>query len=91
MSKITTSTQLEAWRQRLNTENKASRTKDLADIDKLQAQLDSKNTYFNIYKKDEVKAKEEEDEKQKEDLGFDMTHELEVPENKTWQKKKKIW
>ena len=50
--------------------------------------LESKNTYFNIYKKDEVKTKEEEEEKTRAEFGFDMTHEHDAKENKTWQKRK---
>ena len=69
---LTTTLQIEAWRQRLNTENRAMKGKDMKEIERMQALLDSKNTYFNIYKKDEVKQKEEEDEKQKEELGYDM-------------------
>ena len=64
------------------------KARNLKEIEKLKDQLDCKNTYFNIYKKEEVKKKEEEDEVQKEELCYDMTHEQDAPENKTWQKKK---
>ena len=85
---LTTSVQLETWRQRLNTENRAVKDKEHKEIEKLQHLLDSKNTYFNIYKKDEVKQKEDEDEKNKEELAYDMTHENDALENTTWMKKK---
>ena len=88
IQELTTSTQLEAWRQRLNTENRTTKNRDHKEIAKLQHLLDSKNTYFNIYKKDEVKQKEEDEENNKEELGFDMTHEHDAYENKTWQKRK---
>ena len=60
---LTTTVQLETWRQRLNTENRIMKDRDHKEIEKLQAMLDSKNTYFNIYKKDEVKKQEEDEEK----------------------------
>ncbi|CAI2383745.1 unnamed protein product [Moneuplotes crassus] len=85
---LTTTIQIEAWRQRLNTENRTMKDRDMKEIERLQAELDGKNTYFNIYKKDEVKKKEQEDEDAKEELGYDMTHEQEAPENKTWMKRK---
>ena len=85
---LTTSLQLEAWRQRLNTENRIMKERDRKEIENLQDMLDAKNTYFNIYKKEEVKKKEEDDERQRQELAFDMTHEQEAPENKTWQKRK---
>ena len=85
---LTTAVQLESWRQRLKTENRIMKDRDHKEIEKLQHLLDTKNTYFNIYKKDDVKQKEEEEEKAKQDLAFDMTHERDVPENKTWMKRK---
>ena len=56
-TELTTSVQLESWRQRLNTENRIMKDRDLKEIEKLQHLLDAKNTYFNIYKKDDVKQK----------------------------------
>ena len=85
---LTNSTQIETWRQRLATENRIMKDRDQKAIEKHVDLLDTKNTYFNIYKKEEVKKKEEEDEVTKSKYGFDMTHEHDAVENKTWQKRK---
>lgn len=62
---LTTSAQIAAWRQRLDTENKISATKNHQEIEKMQDKLESKNTYMNYFKLEGVKEREEQAEKSK--------------------------
>ena len=59
MIELTTSAQIAAWRQRLDTETKICQHKNHMEITKMQDQLDSKNTYMHLFKKDDIKERDE--------------------------------
>ncbi|CDW89792.1 UNKNOWN [Stylonychia lemnae] len=55
---LTTTTQIESWRQRLAVEDRVAKTKDHQQLEKLQDLLTEKNTYMNYYKTEDVKTQE---------------------------------
>eukprot|EP00347_Sterkiella_histriomuscorum_P000440 403375856 len=55
---LSTTIEIESWRQRLNVENRVSKTKDHQDLDQLKEQLAEKNTYMHYFKNEDVKTQE---------------------------------
>ena len=53
-----TSAQITAWRERLDSEGKAQKPINMAEIDKMLDKLDMKNTYLHQFKKEDVKERE---------------------------------
>ena len=70
--KLTTTEECEQWRQRLTNEDKGNWKRDQASLKQLEKKLDEKNTYYDIYKKDEVLKKEEEKTKTDFQYTFDI-------------------
>lgn len=57
---LTTSAQIAAWRQRLDTEGRICHHKNHKEIEEMQDKLEGKNTYMHYFKNEEAKIKEEE-------------------------------
>ena len=55
---LTTSAQIAAWRQRLDTEARICQHKNHLEIEKMQDKLEQKNTYMHYFKQDSVKEAE---------------------------------
>ena len=101
MIELTTSAQMAGWRQRLDvflnyltrsqTEFKTSKHRDQEEIEKMQDLLDTKNTYMSYFKKEEIKSREELEEKTRthvqltniNHLSFAMTWPEETPTKST--------
>ena len=64
--------QIEQWRQRLQTEQKIAKGRDIQDLERMKAELEQKNSYMNLFKDDNVKRKQEDDEKQKTNFAYDQ-------------------
>ncbi len=69
---LTTSAQIAAWRQRLDGEQKICSHKNHMEITAMADRLESKNTYMNYFKKDEIKEREAELERSKQHFMYDV-------------------
>jgi hypothetical protein len=60
---LTTSAQIAAWRQRLDTETRICAHKNHTEIERMQDKLEQKNTYMHYFKQEDIRKADEEEEK----------------------------
>ena len=71
-AELTTTIQIESWRQRLATESKIAKPRDKAALQKMEDKLEMKNTYLNGFKTSDLQRVEEEEEKKKTNYAYDQ-------------------